>query len=111
MALECLHSLRYVYRDLKPENVLIDINGHVKLTDFGLCKKKSGMGDRLESFCGSPEYMAPEMLSGEGHTFTIDYYCLGALLYELLTGFPPYFSNNKAEMYNNILKNSDLKFP
>ena len=81
-----LHSLNVVYRDIKPENILIDIEGHVRIADFGLSKPNS--------FCGSPEYMAPEMLLKVGHNVQVDHYCLGALLYELVTGLPPYYSRD-----------------
>jgi serine/threonine protein kinase len=91
LGLEHLHSLDVAYRDIKPENILIDIDGHVKIADFGLSKiiqKKQ----RSYSFCGSPEYMCPEILLGQGHDRRADIYCIGALLYELVVGFPPHFN-------------------
>ena len=87
-----LHSLNVVYRDIKPENILLDLDGHVRIADFGLSKPNMGEGDYAYSFCGSPEYMAPEMLLKTGHNVQVDHYCLGALLYELVTGLPPYYS-------------------
>jgi serine/threonine protein kinase len=81
-----------VYRDLKPENVLVDAEGHLCLTDFGLSKMNFGSDDLAETFCGSPEYMCPEMLRRAGHGHPLDFYQLGALLYELLTGLPPHYS-------------------
>jgi serum/glucocorticoid-regulated kinase 2 len=92
----------------QPENVLIDIDGHVKLADFGLAKI---MKDKnTYSFCGSPEYMSPEMLKGEGHSEMVDFYSLGAILYEMLTGLPPHYSQEKNEMYIGIIQN-ELDLP
>ena len=88
-----------MYRDLKPENILIDIDGHIRITDFGLSKDNFSHRTRASSFCGSPEYMSPEMLSQEFHTRMVDFYSLGALLYEMLVGLPPLYSNNREEMY------------
>ncbi len=109
LGLEYLHSKNIVYRDLKPENVLIDTDGHVRLADFGLSKifKRD---ERSFSLCGSPEYMCPEILKREGHNHMVDYYTLGAILYEMLTGFPPYYTNNKSERTRRILE-SELTFP
>ena len=75
-----MHEKGIVYRDLKPENVILDATGHVRLTDFGLSKFLTE-DELTHSFCGSAEYMAPEMLTKSGHNFSIDFYCLGALLY------------------------------
>jgi serine/threonine protein kinase len=98
---------KIVYRDLKPENVLLDIDGHIKLADFGLSKE---IGDQsTNSFCGSPEYMSPEMLKGDTHNTRLDIYCLGALLYEMLTGLPPHYSKAVNEMYFNIIE-AELEF-
>ena len=110
LALEYLHANNVIYRDLKPENVLLDIDGHARITDFGLGKMGIGPKDRTNTFCGSPEYMSPEMLRGEGHGRPVDFYCLGALLYEMLTGLPPFFSADRQTMFTRIL-HDPLPFP
>jgi serum/glucocorticoid-regulated kinase 2 len=104
LGIEYLHANNIMYRDLKPENILIDIDGHVRITDFGLSKDKFTKRTRTFSFCGSPEYMSPEMLSQEFHTRMVDFYSLGAILYEMLTGLPPHYSENRDEMYANIVE-------
>ena len=102
LALEYIHSKKIVYRDLKPENILIDAEGHIKLADFGLAKENVGRLNRAQSFCGSPAYLAPEMLGDDGVTAQSDVYQLGAVLYELLVGMPPFFTTNIKELYKNI---------
>ena len=89
-----LHSMNIVYRDIKPENILIDIDGHVRIADFGLAKPNVGSNEYAYSFCGSPEYMAHEMLLRLGHNAQIDHYCLGLLLYEFVTGLPPFYAKD-----------------
>ena len=98
LVLEYLHKHEIVYRDLKPENILLDTEGHIKLIDFGLSKQGVGRNGVSFSFCGSAEYMSPEMLNGSAHGRSIDYYALGALLYEMLIGIPPFYSKDKKEM-------------
>ena len=89
LGLEYIHNQNVLYRDLKPENIFIDINGHIKLADFGLSKVQKN--DSLnETYCGSAEYMSPEMLNGDCYSYGIDYYSLGAVLYEMVTGLPPW---------------------
>lgn len=105
LGLEFLHGSDVIYRDLKPENILLDLDGHIKITDFGLSKQFIQKRDKSFSFCGSPEYMSPEMLKGQGHGREIDFYNLGALLYEMLTGLPPFYDSNRSRMYRNILQN------
>eukprot|EP00347_Sterkiella_histriomuscorum_P014911 403359044 len=105
-ALEYLHSNEILYRDLKPENVLVDIEGHIKISDFGLSRENFKFSNISDSFCGSPEYISPEMLLRGIHTRMIDFYQLGALLYEMLTGLPPNYSENKELMYQQIMKES-----
>ncbi|KAL9102649.1 MAG: hypothetical protein Q9163_002235 [Psora crenata] len=109
-ALECLHGFNVVYRDLKPENILLDYSGHIALCDFGLCKMDMKDEDRTNTFCGTPEYLAPELLLGQGYDKTVDWWTLGVLLYEMLTGLPPYYDENTNEMYRKILS-EPLHFP
>lgn len=91
MALETLHRLRVVYRDIKLENILIDAGGHIVITDFGLSKELKSTRDRAISFCGTIEYMAPEIVrSRDGHTLSADWWSVGVLAYELLTGASPF---------------------
>ncbi|KAI0534582.1 Pkinase-domain-containing protein [Xylaria digitata] len=109
-ALECLHGFNVIYRDLKPENILLDYQGHIALCDFGLCKLDMKDEDRTNTFCGTPEYLAPELLLGQGYKKTVDWWTLGVLLYEMLTGLPPFYDENTNEMYRKILS-EPLHFP
>lgn len=109
LGVEYLHSKNVVYRDIKPENILIDLDGHIRIADFGL-SKVIPKRQKSYSFCGSPEYMSPEMLQGTGHDRRVDIYCLGALLFEMLTGLPPFYSKETTKMYENIL-NTELVYP
>ncbi|ORZ16111.1 kinase-like domain-containing protein [Lobosporangium transversale] len=109
-ALECLHGFNVVYRDLKPENILLDYTGHIALCDFGLCKLGMTETETTNTFCGTPEYLAPELLLGQGYTKTVDWWTLGVLLFEMLTGLPPFYDENIHEMYRKILQD-ELRFP
>lgn len=102
LALEYLHSKNILYRDLKPENILVDERGHLRLTDFGLCKFDFKRGDLTGSFVGSPEYMSPEILNGELYDYSVDYYTIGVLFYEMVVGLPPHYNENKVQMYQEI---------
>lgn len=116
LALEALHQNDIIFRDLKPENIVIDEDGHVLLTDFGLSKMGVDKNVKMQSFCGSPAYLAPEMLMKKGfidtyydllgHNRQVDWYSLGILIYELLVGVTPYFDTEKEILYDNIRRGS-----
>lgn len=108
LGIEHLHEKKIAYRDLKPENIVIDIDGHVRLTDFGLSKIEDN--ECSNSFCGSPEYMSPEMIKGSGHNKMVDFYSLGALLYEMLVGLPPFYDKDQHKMSSRIL-NDQISVP
>ncbi|RLN89881.1 hypothetical protein BBJ28_00016091 [Nothophytophthora sp. Chile5] len=101
-ALSELHSHGVVYRDLKPENVLLDAQGHVKLADFGFAKQEMAPGQRTYSFCGSPEYLSPEMVNKDGHGIETDMWSFGCFCYELLTGSPPFQCDNMHRLFSMI---------
>jgi len=109
LGLEVLHSNNIVYRDLKPENVLIDKDGYAKITDFGLSKENIQGNQQATSFWGTPEYLAPETLLRTGTGKASDWWSFGAIIYEMLAGLPPFYDKNRQELYNNI-KNMEIDF-
>ncbi|KFA79421.1 hypothetical protein S40288_10177 [Stachybotrys chartarum IBT 40288] len=109
-ALECLHGFSIIYRNLKPENLLLDYQGHIAFCDFGLCKLDVKDEDQINTSCGTPKYLAPELLTGHGYNETVDWWILGVLLYEMLTGLPPFYDKDTNEMYRKILS-EPLYFP
>uniref|UniRef100_A0A674PRD3 non-specific serine/threonine protein kinase n=1 Tax=Takifugu rubripes TaxID=31033 RepID=A0A674PRD3_TAKRU len=104
LGLDHLHSLGIIYRDLKPENILLDEEGHIKLTDFGLCKEAIDHEKKAYSFCGTVEYMAPEVVNRQGHTHSADWWSFGVLMFEMLTGSLPFQGKDRKETMNLILK-------
>ncbi len=104
--LSLLHSQKIVYRDLKPENLLFSPNGYLKLSDFGFCKL---VKFRTFTLCGTPEYIAPEILLNQGHGLPVDYWALGVLIYEMHYGIDPFSSEDPLEVYRKILENK-IKF-
>lgn len=104
---EYLHSKNVIYRDLKPENLLIDRIGYLKLTDFGFAKIIEG---RTYTLCGTPEYLAPEILLNKGHGKPVDWWTFGVLLYEMIAGIDPFNDEDPMLIYHRILKGK-VKFP
>jgi len=109
LILEFLHEQEGVaYRDLKPENLLLDAEGHIKLVDFGFAKR---LGDReTYTLCGTPEYLAPEVIQSKGHGTAVDWWALGILIYEFLAGYPPFWNSNPIEIYKQIVS-KPVHFP
>ncbi|KAH9301500.1 hypothetical protein KI387_013083, partial [Taxus chinensis] len=104
-----LHKNGIIHRDLKPENILMDAEGHVMLTDFGLAKEVDE-STRSNSMCGTTEYMAPEIILSKGHDKGVDWWSVGILLYEMLTGQPPFTHNNRQKLQDKIIKDK-IKLP
>jgi len=104
LGLEYLHNSGVIYRDLKPENILLNADGHICLTDFGISKEGLLAEDsRTATFCGTPEYLAPEVLEGKGYTKAVDWWSFGTLMYEMLTGLPPFYAQDVQQMYFKIM--------
>ncbi|XP_022050691.2 cGMP-dependent protein kinase 2 [Acanthochromis polyacanthus] len=104
-----LHKKSIMYRDLKPENLMLDVKGYIKLVDFGFAKELV-RGEKTYSFVGTPEYMAPEIIKNQGHDFAVDFWSLGILIFELLVGSPPFSSSEPQKIYAKIL-DGVLKYP
>ncbi|KAH0539282.1 ribosomal protein S6 kinase 2 beta [Cotesia glomerata] len=104
LALDHIHKLGIIYRDLKPENILLDADGHMSLTDFGLSKQPLDDTKTSYSFCGTIEYMAPEVVNRQGHSFAADWWSFGVLMFEMLTGALPFQGVNRKETMTQILK-------
>lgn len=110
LALEALHKNKIMYRDMKPQNIIIDSQGHCMLTDFGLAKTDIDDTSMTKSFCGTPAYMAPEVVAKKIYSRSVDWYQLGTITHEMLYGIPPYYSHDRQELFENI-KSKPLKFP
>ncbi|OHT05481.1 RAC family serine/threonine-protein kinase like protein [Tritrichomonas foetus] len=110
LALEYLHSIGVVYRDLKTENILLDDDGHIKITDFGLSKDISTENEHTASFCGTPEYIAPEIIARDAYTYSVDWWSFGVLAYEMLYGCTPFYSTNRNRLMQSILRD-EITFP
>jgi serum/glucocorticoid-regulated kinase 2 len=110
LAIAHLHQNNIIYRDLKPENVLIDKDGYIKITDFGLSKQNILDNFGATSFCGTPEYLAPEIIENKGHGKAVDWWSLGAITYEMLTGLPPFYSKDRDKLFKNI-RSGLIRYP
>jgi len=110
LALEYLHHLGIVYRDLKLENILLDMHGHIALTDFGLAKQGMEYGQTTRTFCGTPEYLAPEVLEDNQYGRQVDWWCLGIVIFEFLTGHVPFYSSDPNKLFLSILRD-DVYYP
>jgi serine/threonine protein kinase len=99
-AFEYLHSKNVIYRDLKPENLLLSSSGHLKITDFGFAKY---VPDVTWTLCGTPDYLAPEIIQSKGYGKAVDWYSLGVLIFEMLAGYPPFFDEDHVRLYEKIL--------
>lgn len=109
LAINELHTKGIMHRDLKLENILVDEKGYLKIIDYGLAKILGG-NELATSYCGTPEYLAPEMVDGQGHDKTVDWWALGVLMYEMLTGMTPFFNKNR-QLLQNRIKHAKVIFP
>ncbi|XP_054854506.1 serine/threonine-protein kinase N3 [Eublepharis macularius] len=110
LGLQFLHDKKIIYRDLKLDNLLLDVRGFVKIADFGLCKEGMGFGDRTSTFCGTPEFLAPEVLTDPSYTRAVDWWGLGVLIFEMLVGESPFPGDNEEEVFDSIV-NEDVRYP
>lgn len=108
-AIGYLHKKKIIYRDIKPENILMGEDGYLYLADFGLAKEMSNR-DFTSSFCGTPEYLAPEIIQNKGHNHAVDWWSIGILIYEMIVGFPPFYHSNQQTMYE-LIEKFPVKFP
>ncbi|XP_047738666.1 uncharacterized protein LOC108679338 isoform X3 [Hyalella azteca] len=110
LGLQYLHDNRIIYRDLKLDNLLLDTDGYVKIADFGLCKEGMGYGDRTGTFCGTPEFLAPEVLTETSYTRAVDWWGLGVLIFEMLVGESPFPGDDEEEVFDSIV-NDEVRYP
>ncbi|KAA0719131.1 Serine/threonine-protein kinase N2 [Triplophysa tibetana] len=110
LGLEFLHEHKIVYRDLKLDNLLLDTEGFVKIADFGLCKEGMGYQDRTSTFCGTPEFLAPEVLTETSYTRAVDWWGLGVLIFEMLVGESPFPGDDEEEVFDSIV-NDEVRYP
>ncbi|KRZ04966.1 Serine/threonine-protein kinase N2 [Trichinella zimbabwensis] len=110
LGLQYLHDNKIIYRDLKLDNLLLDRDGYLKIADFGLCKENMGFEDRTSTFCGTPEFLAPEVLSESMYTRSVDWWGLGVLIFEMLVGEPPFSGDDEEEIFDSIV-NDDVRYP
>nr|XP_012146179.1 PREDICTED: serine/threonine-protein kinase N isoform X3 [Megachile rotundata] len=110
LGLQYLHESRIIYRDLKLDNLLLDTEGYVKIADFGLCKEGMGYGDRTGTFCGTPEFLAPEVLTDTSYTRAVDWWGLGVLIFEMLVGESPFPGDDEEEVFDSIV-NDEVRYP
>ncbi|XP_055324971.1 serine/threonine-protein kinase N isoform X6 [Sitodiplosis mosellana] len=110
LGLQYLHESKIIYRDLKLDNLLLDTEGYVKIADFGLCKEGMGYGDRTGTFCGTPEFLAPEVLTETSYTRAVDWWGLGVLIFEMLVGESPFPGDDEEEVFDSIV-NDEVRYP
>ncbi|KAK8723896.1 hypothetical protein OTU49_011590 [Cherax quadricarinatus] len=110
LGLQYLHDNKIIYRDLKLDNLLLDTEGYVKIADFGLCKEGMGYGDRTGTFCGTPEFLAPEVLTETSYTRAVDWWGLGVLIFEMLVGESPFPGDDEEEVFDSIV-NDEVRYP
>uniref|UniRef100_H2Y6X4 non-specific serine/threonine protein kinase n=1 Tax=Ciona savignyi TaxID=51511 RepID=H2Y6X4_CIOSA len=110
LGLQYLHENKIVYRDLKLDNLLLDKDGYLKIADFGLCKEGMGYRDRTGTFCGTPEFLAPEVLTDTSYTRAVDWWGLGVLIFEMLVGESPFPGDDEEEVFDSIV-NDEVRYP